>query len=83
MNNYNVRSSKCEKHLYNNIDNKLNFNTNVDGIRKKAGQKLNALSRATPYMDLSEPRIRLNAFFISQINHNCGKNNKINQIHER
>ena len=34
------------------IDNKLNFNNHIDEIFKKAGQKLNALSRVTPYMDL-------------------------------
>ena len=42
-------------------------------------------------MDLSKRRILLNAFFISQFSycplvwmfHNRGKNDKINQIHER
>ena len=51
-----------------------------------AGQKLNALSRVTPYMDLSKRCILLNAFFISQFSYCslvCGKNIKINRIHER
>ena len=85
-----IKRSKCEKRLGIKIDNKLNFNTHVDEICKKAGQKLNALSRVTPYMDLSKRRILLNAFFISQFSycplvwmfHSRGKN-KINQIHER
>ena len=55
------------------------------------GQKLNALSRITPYMDLSKRCLLLNAFFISQFSycplvwmfHSRGKNNKINRIHER
>ena len=80
MDNYNIKSSKCEKLLGSKIDNKLNFNTHVDEICKKAGQNLNALSRVTPYMDLSKRRI-LNAFFISQFSccplvwmfHSCGK----------
>ena len=60
-------------------------------MRKKAGQKLNALSRLTPYMDLWKRRILLNAFFISQFSccplvwmfHSRGKKSKINRIHER
>ena len=47
MNNYNIKSSKYEKRLGIKIDNKLNFNTQVDEICKKAGQNLNALSRVT------------------------------------
>ena len=88
---YNIKSSKCEKRLGIKIENKLNFNTNVPEICKKAGQKSNALSRITSYMDLSKRRILLNAFFISQFSycplvwriHSHGKNNKISQIHER
>ena len=45
VDNCNIKSSKCEKRLGIKIDNKLNFNTDVDKICKKAGQKLNALSR--------------------------------------
>ena len=48
-------------------------------------------SRVTPYIDLLKRRILLSAFFISQFGfcslvrvfHSRGKNNKINQIHER
>ena len=88
MDNYNIKSSKCEKNLGIKIDNKLNFNTQES---KKAGRKLNALSRVTPYMDLSKRRILLNPFFISQFSycpsiwmfHSRGKINKINRIHER
>ena len=52
VDNYIIKSSKCKKLLGIKIDNGLNFNTHVDEICKKAGQKLNALSRVTPYMDL-------------------------------
>ena len=72
-------------------DSKLNFNTHVDEICKKAGQKLNALSRAAAYRDLSKRRILLNAFLISQFSYcplvwmfySLRENNKINRIHER
>ena len=54
VDNYIIKSSKCEKLLGIKTDHKLNFNTHVDEICKKAGQKLNALSRVTHYMDLSK-----------------------------
>ena len=69
VDNYNIKSSKCEKLLGIKIDNKLNFKTHVDEIYKKAWQKLNALSRVTSYMDLSKRRRLLNAFFISQFSY--------------
>ena len=65
VDNYNIKSSKCGKLLVIKMNNKLNFNTHVDEICKKAGQKLNVLSRVTPYMNLPKRRILLNAFFIS------------------
>ena len=49
VDNYKIKSSKYEKLLGIKIDNKLKFNIHVDEICKKAGQKLNALSRVTPY----------------------------------
>ena len=60
-------------------------------ICQKAGQKLNAISRTTPYMDFVKRRLLVNAFFYSQFNycqlvwmcHNRTNNNKINRLHER
>ena len=91
MDNCNIKRSKWEKLLGIKIDNKLNFNTHADKTRKKAGEKLNALSRVTPYMYLPKRHILSNAFFISQFSysalvwifHSRGKNNKINQYHGR
>ena len=48
VDNYNIKSSKYEKHVRIIIDSKLTFNTHVDEICKKAGQKLNPLSRVIP-----------------------------------
>ena len=48
VDNYNIKNSKCEKHLGITTDNELNFNTHVDEICKEVGQKSNALLRATP-----------------------------------
>ena len=69
VDNYNIKSSKCEKLFDIKIDNKLNFNTHIDEIYRKAGQKLNVLSRVTPYMDLSKLCLLLNAFFILQFSY--------------
>ena len=52
-------------------------------------QDINALSRVTPYIDLSRRRIPLNAFFTSHLNccplvwmfHSRGKNYKVEGIH--
>ena len=73
------------------LDSKLNFNSPIHGNCQKAGQKLNAISRITPYMDLAERRLLVNAFFYSQFNYsqlvwmcyNQTNKNKINRLHER
>ena len=86
-----IDNSKCEKLLGVKFDYKLTFNAHIDDICKKAGLKLNALSRIAPYMDFNKKRLLVNVFFMSQFNycpliwvcHNSTKNNKINKIHER
>ena len=59
---------------------------------RKAGLKLNALARITPYINLNKKRLLLlNACFMSQFNycqfvwlcHNRTKNRKINRLYER
>ena len=89
--NQNIQSSKCEKLLGVKLDSNLNFNSHIHEICQKAGQKLNAISRITPYMDFPKRRLLINAFFYSQFNycqlvwmcHNRTNNNKINRLHER
>ena len=73
------------------LDSKLNFNSRIYDICQKAGQKLNAISRITPYMDFAKRCLLVNVFFYSQFNycqlvwmcHNRTNNNKINRLHER
>ena len=50
-----IKNSTCEKLLGIKIDNKLNFDTHVKGLCKKANNKLRAPARATPY-SLSKKR---------------------------
>ena len=85
-----IANSKCEKLLGIKIDHKLTFNAHIDEICKEAGQKMNALSRIIPYLNITK-RSLLNTFFMSQFNYrpltwmclNRAKNNKINRLYER
>ena len=86
-----VDNSTCEKLLGLKFDYILTFNVHIDDICKKAGLKLNALSRIAPYMEFNKKRLLVNGFFISQLIygpliwmcHHLTKNNKTNRIHER
>ena len=49
-----IDNSKCEKLLGVKFDYKLTFNAHIDDTCKKAGLKLNALSRIAPYMDFNK-----------------------------
>ena len=85
-----IKNSKSEKLLGIKLDSKLNFNSHIHDIYQNAGQKLNAISRITPYMDFAKRRLLVNAFFYLQFNycqlvwmcHNRTNNNKINRLHE-
>ena len=59
-----TRNSSCEKLLGVFFDSKLTFQSHIDNICKKASQKLNAISRITPYMDFNKKRLAVNAFFM-------------------
>ena len=58
---------------------------------KKAGRKISALVRVTPYMEIAKKRILMKAFFTSQFNycpwvwmgHSHTNNNKIKRLHEK
>ena len=85
-----IKSSTCEKLLGVKIDNKLNFDTHVKGLCKKANNKLRALARATPYMSL-ENKLLINSSFNAQFNycpliwmlHKRSNKVKIKHLHER
>ena len=58
-----IKNCKFEKLLGIKFDSKLNFNSHIHDICQKAGQKLNAISRITPYVDFAKRRLLVNAFF--------------------
>ena len=91
LDNIEIENNNCERLLGVKIDSKLNFKENLDGIIKKASQKINAFSRIAPYIDIGKRRLLMNSFFASQFNycplvwmcHHRSVNNKINPLHER
>ena len=88
---YDIKNSECEKLLRVKFDNKLTFEKHIADICRKASEKIYALARIAPYMDLSKRRRIMNAFFNSQFSccpliwmcHNRTSNRKINRLHER
>ena len=60
--NQKIYNNPCDKLLSVRFDSKLTFDGHINDIYKKAGLKLNALARITPYMDLNKKRLLLNAF---------------------
>ena len=86
-----IKNSKFEKLLGIKLDSKLNFNSHINDICQKAGQKLMLISRITPYMEFAKMRLLVNAYFYSQFNysqlvwmcHSRTNNNKINRLSER
>ena len=63
----------------------------MSDLCKKAGRKINALARVTPFMGLTKRKLLVNAFFTSQFSycpliwmyHSRRNNRKKNMLHER
>ena len=88
---FKIKNSECEKLLGIEVNCGLKFENYLDGVIKKASNKINALSRVTPFMNLSKKKMLMNSFFKSQFSycplawmcHSRTINNKINHLHER
>ena len=73
------------------IDSNLTFKNHINSIFKKVSQKLNALARIAPYMNIQKRRTIMNSFLTPQFSycpliwmfHSRRLNNKINSIHDR
>ena len=50
------------------IDNELNFNNHISNICKKAGNKINAISRIQNFLDQKEKEALVNTFVYSNFN---------------
>ena len=88
----NANGFKNKKHWVRKITpNKLKFQNYLDGVIKKASNKINVLSRVTPFMNLSNKKMLMNSFFKSQFSycplvwmcHSRTINDKINHLHKR
>ena len=87
---FSIDSSIKEVLLGITIDKELKFDDHVNKLCKKACQKLNALARIAPFMNIEKKRIIMKAFIESQFGycpliwmfHSRSLNNKINLIHE-
>ena len=75
-----IKNGTWQKLLGVKIDYKLTFNSYIDEIYKKAGQKMNVLSRIMAYMNIKKRRTLSNAFFISQFNLICQSRAKNNTV---
>ena len=64
-----IYNSSDEKILDVYFDNKLNFNTHLKKIRKKARQKLHALARVSTFMSCKQRKIIMAAFIQSQFSY--------------
>ena len=86
-----IENNECEKLLGIKIDKSLNFNTHVESLCKKAGQKINALSRLTFSLNFDQRRLIMNSFIMCHFSycpvvwmfHSRKLNNRINRLHER
>ena len=72
------------------IDNGLSFESHMENLCIKAGEKLHALTRIANYMDISKKRSIMNRFIVSQfpyclliwIFHSRKLSHGLNKIHE-
>ena len=63
-----IKTSSCEKLLGVKIYYKLTFDEHVKSSFNKVNNKLRALARATPYMNIEKRKLLMNYFFIAQFN---------------
>ena len=86
-----ISNSMDEKILGVYFDNKLNFNTYLTKLCKKASQKLHALARVSNFMSINQRKMIMNAFIRSQFSycpltwmcHGRAIHSIISNIHER
>ena len=64
-----LENSKEEAILGINIDNKLTFDSHIKSMCRKAGQKLSALSRISPYLETGKKELLFKNMVKSQFNY--------------
>ena len=66
---FKIDKSDTKKLLGVKFDKKVTSDDHISEICKKAGRKISALARVTPYMGIAKKRIHMNAFFFSQFSY--------------
>ena len=81
INNQTIKTTNCVKLLGINIDSKLNFDSHISDLCKKASMQLNALNSLRAYIRNKEMEIIINSFIYSNFNycHQCGILALVNQ----
>ena len=69
LNNNKITSSNEEKLSGIFLDSKLNFESHIGSLCRKAGQKINALTRLKNYFTSDQRNLLLNSFIKSQFIH--------------
>ena len=91
LNNNKITSSNEEKLLRIFLDSKLNFESHIGSLSRKAGQEISALTRLTNYLTSNQRNLLLNSVIRSQFTY-CPLiwmftsrylNNALNNVHER
>ena len=88
---FKIDKSDTKKLLGVKFDKKVTSDDHISEICKKAGRKISALTRVTPYIGIAKKRILVSAFFTSQFSYcplvwmcrSRTNNNKINRLRER
>ena len=89
--NQTIKMTNCAKLLGINTDSKLNFQSHISDLSKKASMQLNALNRLRAYIGNKEMEILINSFIYSNFNYcplvwhfsSCKSTAKIEKIHKR
>ena len=91
INNQTIQTTNCVKLLGVNVDSKLNFDSHITDLCKKASMQLNALNHLRTYIGNKEMEILINSFIYSIFNYcqivwhlsSCKLTAKIEKIHKR
>ena len=86
-----IKNNICEKLLGVKIDNKLNFDTHVKGLCKKAKKTIKSSCKSYTIHVSRKKKLLMNSFFNAQFNYcpliwmlqSRSNNNKIKHLHER
>ena len=78
---FKIDKNDTEKLLHVTFDRKLTFDDQISDIFKKAGRKISALARVTPYMGIAKEQFSFCP--LVWMCHSRANNNKINRLHGR